>query len=104
MVDVSVSNKPRFTVCQWTDCKVIKVALIKEKHEWLTHHIVSVSLCALAAGLALIYSRGGDLKTAKSPGLTPGKGGRGDQEDPGLRAWVQSLHSNAETLQSSQRW
>lgn len=62
MVDVSVSNKPRFIVCQWADCKVIKVDLIKEKHEWLTHHIVSVSFCALAAGLALIYSKGGDIK------------------------------------------
>ena len=62
MVDVSVSNKPRLTVWQWTDYSVIKVDLTKEEHEWLTHHVVSVSFCALAYGLALIYSRGGDIK------------------------------------------
>lgn len=62
LVDVSVFNKPTFIVCQWADCKVIKADLIKEKHEWLTHHIVSMSFCALAAGLALIYSKGGDIE------------------------------------------
>lgn len=66
MVDVSVSNKPSFIVCQWADCKVIKVDLLKEKHKWLTHHIVSVSFCTLTAGLALIYSKGGDIKAEKS--------------------------------------
>lgn len=62
MFDLSVSNKPRFIGCQWADCKVIKAELIKEKHEWLTHHIVSVSFSALAVGLVLIYSRRGDTK------------------------------------------
>ena len=44
------------------DCKVIKVGLIKEKHEWLTHHIVAVSFCALAAALVLIYCERGDIE------------------------------------------
>lgn len=64
MVDVSVSSKPSFIDCQWADYKVIKVGLIKEEHEWLTYHIVSVSLCALADGLDLLYSKGGSIKAS----------------------------------------
>lgn len=50
MLSVSVPNKPRFTACPWAACRVIKVGLINEKHEWRTYHIVSVSFWALAAG------------------------------------------------------
>lgn len=62
MVDVSVSNKSRLTVWQCTDYSVTRLDLTKEEHERLTHHIVSVSVYALADGLVLIYSRGGDIK------------------------------------------
>ena len=52
MVEVSVSNKPRLTVWQWTDYSVIRV-ISKEEREWLAHHLVCVSFCALVDALAL---------------------------------------------------